>query len=170
MNLYRLLGIAVLFAGASASVHADDSPGGMDRRLVGSWKFSNYMGTLVFHTSFANGDFKRSVYDHGKFKETSKGRWSTDGKTFHIVLLKRATFAHPDRFADIDQRIDQQIIEISADSYVVHEPSAAGDGLMRWIRIGVSDVSQYKADEPDPTADPAPAPTIAPSAQASRQP
>jgi hypothetical protein len=157
-RLARLLGVAAALIFLPAGARAGDSPPGIDPRLIGSWKFSNGFGIVVFHTSFANGDFSRTVYDHGKLEDTSKGRWSSGGNVFHIVFLKRATPARPGWYANIEQHVDQGIIEISADAYVVREASAAGDKLMRWVRIGGSDPADFKADEPDVPATPAPSP------------
>jgi hypothetical protein len=168
MRPLRLVLAAAACLLQSALVHADGFHAGIDPRFIGSWKFDSYLGTVIFHTSFANGDFKRSVYDHGHLADVSKGTWSADGNIFHIVFLRRATGAHPDRFATIEQHIDQAIIEVAADSYVVHEPSARGAGLIKWVRIGGSDISQYKADERDPPA--APAPDTSPAGTQARSP
>ncbi len=162
MRPHLLILAAVAGFLATPALRADEARAGIDPHFIGSWKFSNYLGTVIFHTSFANGDFTRSLYDHGHLADVSKGRWSADGSTFHIVFLRRATAARPDRFAAIEQHVDQEIIEVSPDSYVVHEPSARGAGLIKWVRIGATDISQYKADAPDPPAEPTPTPGRSP--------
>jgi hypothetical protein len=107
-----------------------------DSRLVGSWKFSSGNGTVLFHTSFANGDFQRSIYENGKFKALAKGRWTADSRAFHIVLLKRTTYVSPGQWEDLNLHFDQPIVEMGTDSYVVYEADAKGDGLIKWTRIG----------------------------------
>jgi hypothetical protein len=154
MNVYRLLASFAFLGFISVSTFAGDKLPIGDPRLIGSWKYDNGFGTLFFHTSFANGDFRRSIYDHGRVREVAKGRWSSDGGIFHIIILKRATSQDPGHFANVEQHVDQEIIEIGSDSYVVHEASFKGDGLMKWIRLGGSDAAQFKADEPDQSADP----------------
>ena len=170
MKIPRLLAAFAFLGVVGVSTFAEDNSPIGDPRLIGSWKYNNGLGTLFFHTSFANGDFKRSIYDHGRLQELSKGRWSSNGGVFHIIILKRATPSRPGYFANVEQHIDQEIIEISSDSYVVHEASFRGDGLIKWIRIGGSDASQYKADDPTQSADPTPAPGASAAGRESRQP
>jgi hypothetical protein len=170
MNILRLLASFALLSFISVSTFAEDNSQVGDPRLIGSWKYNNGLGTLFFHTSFANGDFKRSIYDHGRLQELAKGRWSCSGGVFHIVILKRASSSNPEHFANVEQHIDQEIIEISSDSYVVHEASFRGDGLIKWIRLGGSDVSQYKADNPSQSTEPSPASGPPSAGQESRHP
>jgi hypothetical protein len=101
---------------------------------------------VLFHTSFANGDFQRSVYENGEFKVLAKGRWTADSKVFHIVLLKRTTYLHPGQWEEVNVRFDQPIVEMGTDWYVVYEASAKGDGLIKWIRI--TGGQGFEADTP----------------------
>jgi hypothetical protein len=170
MNAFRLL-VSFAFLGfISVPTFAGDNSPTDDPRLIGSWKYDNGLGTLFFHTSFSNGDFKRSIYSHGRLQEVAKGRWSCNGGVFHIIILKRATSPHPELLANVEQHIDQEIVEISSDSYVVHEASFRGDGLIKWIRIGGSDITQFKADEPNQSTDTTPVPAASPAGQGSGHP
>ena len=156
MKLARLIAILAFVLVVQVRAFAADMPVTTDPRLIGSWKFSNGFGTVMFHTSFANGDFERSVYTNDRFQVSAKGRWSSDGKVFHIVILKRITPANPDRYENVEQHFDQEIVQIDENSYTVHEPEAKGDGLITWTRLVDSAHSKTKSDSPNQSKDPTP--------------
>jgi len=146
MRLTRILGLFAVVWIMPVIIHADNAATAVDNRFVGSWEFNGGLGTVLFHTSFANGDFKRIIYDQGKVEVVAKGKWYSDAHAFHIIIFKRMTPLNPDRFENVEQHFDQEIIEVSQDSYVIHEASAKGNGLIKWTRIGSSDVADFKAD------------------------
>jgi hypothetical protein len=153
MNLIRMLPILALVGLAPGTMFAGNPAAPIDTRLVGSWAFDNGFGNVLFHTSFANGDFKRTVYDRGKLVVVAKGTWYSDGHTFHIVILKRMTAANPGKFVNVEQHFDQEILDIAKDAYVVREPSVRGDGLIKWRRMGSADLAEYAADGPNQPPD-----------------
>jgi hypothetical protein len=156
MKLARITAILAFVLGVQARAFAADTPITTDPRLIGSWKFNNGIGVVLFHTSFANGDFERSVYINDRCQVSAKGRWSSDGKVFHIVILKRITPANSDQYENVEQHFDQDIVQIGENSYTVREPDAKGDGLITWTRLVDSVHSKTKSDSPNQSRDPTP--------------